>query len=154
MEYNGESAVNVLIDVVRDAAAGKACKMDAWATRYPTNVVDVARVLVDLASELSSATAARKPGSTAADISASRHSRPASAALSLKQQLPPILQFSTQWPCTKYEMCEVLASLHEPKLDLSTMVAVTDGPKPGETVRPKDCHLSNVSVLQRGRNQA
>lgn len=67
------------------------------------------------------------------------------AELSAKQKLPPILQFSTQWPCTKYDVCNVLADLHEPRLDVSGMVAVADGPKPGETVRPRDCHLSNVS---------
>lgn len=113
--------MNVLIDVVRDAAAGKAVKMDHWATRYPTNVVDVARVLRNLAE------------------------------LALKQKLPPILHFSTQWPCTKYEICQVLAGLSEPKLDISGMVAVAEGPKAGETVRPKDCHLSNVSRVWRLR---
>ncbi|KAG0044237.1 hypothetical protein BGZ83_010510 [Gryganskiella cystojenkinii] len=44
-EYNGESAVNVLIDSVQQ---GKATSMDHYAIRYPTNVADVARVIKDL----------------------------------------------------------------------------------------------------------
>ena len=39
---NGESAVNVLMDVV--LGEGKAGGMDHWALRYPTNTEDVARV--------------------------------------------------------------------------------------------------------------
>ncbi|KAF8981856.1 hypothetical protein BGZ46_002202, partial [Entomortierella lignicola] len=44
-EYNGESAVNALIDSVKD---GKVTTMDHYAIRYPTNVADVARVIKDL----------------------------------------------------------------------------------------------------------
>ncbi|WVR05110.1 dTDP-4-dehydrorhamnose reductase [Kwoniella sp. DSM 27419] len=47
VEYNGESAVNVLRDVVEDQS-GKTYKMDAYQVRFPTNVEDVARVLYDL----------------------------------------------------------------------------------------------------------
>lgn len=46
-EYNGESAVNLLQDVVEDQS-GKEYKMDHYQVRFPTNVEDVARVLVDL----------------------------------------------------------------------------------------------------------
>ncbi|CEP07814.1 hypothetical protein [Parasitella parasitica] len=48
-EYNGESAINVLIDVVLNH--GKAALVDNVASRYPTNVEDVGRVLKDLAAE-------------------------------------------------------------------------------------------------------
>ncbi|GJJ76460.1 dTDP-4-dehydrorhamnose reductase [Entomortierella parvispora] len=44
-EYNGESAVNILIDSVKQ---GKSGSMDHYAVRYPTNVADVARVIKDL----------------------------------------------------------------------------------------------------------
>ncbi|KAF9923715.1 hypothetical protein FBU30_006218 [Linnemannia zychae] len=44
-EYNGESAVNSLIDNVK---SGKTTSMDNYAIRYPTNVADVARVIKDL----------------------------------------------------------------------------------------------------------
>ncbi|EIW69634.1 hypothetical protein TREMEDRAFT_68791 [Tremella mesenterica DSM 1558] len=46
-EYNAESAVNIIRDVVEDQS-GKQYKMDHVQRRYPTNVDDVARVLFDL----------------------------------------------------------------------------------------------------------
>nr|XP_019013445.1 dTDP-4-dehydrorhamnose reductase [Kwoniella pini CBS 10737]OCF52226.1 dTDP-4-dehydrorhamnose reductase [Kwoniella pini CBS 10737] len=46
-EYNAESAVNILRDVVEDQS-GKQYKMDAYQVRFPTNVQDVGRVLYDL----------------------------------------------------------------------------------------------------------
>lgn len=42
---NSESAINILIDVVKSQKPGK---MDDWSPRYPTNVSDVARVLLDI----------------------------------------------------------------------------------------------------------
>ncbi|KAG9313538.1 hypothetical protein JVU11DRAFT_5865 [Chiua virens] len=44
---NSDSAVNTLIDVVRDQF-GKTYKMDDYAQRYPTNVLDIAAFLVRL----------------------------------------------------------------------------------------------------------
>ncbi|KAF8531133.1 hypothetical protein JB92DRAFT_3086723 [Gautieria morchelliformis] len=44
---NSDSAINVLLDVVQDQS-GKTYKMDHYATRYPTNVVDIAHFLVRL----------------------------------------------------------------------------------------------------------
>ena len=46
---NKESAVNILLDIVTDQS-GKQYKMDHYATRFPTNVVDVADFLVRLSS--------------------------------------------------------------------------------------------------------
>ncbi|TFK72105.1 NAD(P)-binding protein [Pluteus cervinus] len=46
---NSDSAVNVLLDVVLDQS-GKAYKMDHYATRYPTNIIDIANFLVRLTS--------------------------------------------------------------------------------------------------------
>ncbi|GMK58800.1 hypothetical protein CspeluHIS016_0602420 [Cutaneotrichosporon spelunceum] len=46
-EYNAESAVNVLVDVVKDQS-GKTYTMDDYQIRNPTCVEDVARVLFDL----------------------------------------------------------------------------------------------------------
>ncbi|KIM47045.1 hypothetical protein M413DRAFT_16545 [Hebeloma cylindrosporum] len=46
---NSDSAINILLDVVQDQS-GKTYKMDHYATRYPTNVVDVASFLVRLTS--------------------------------------------------------------------------------------------------------
>jgi len=44
---NSDSAVNILLDVVQDQS-GKTYKMDHYATRHPTNVVDIANFLVRL----------------------------------------------------------------------------------------------------------
>jgi S-adenosylmethionine synthetase len=44
---NSDSAINILIDVVLDQS-GKSYKMDHYATRYPTNVLDIADFLVRL----------------------------------------------------------------------------------------------------------
>jgi hypothetical protein len=46
---NAESAVNILIDVVRDQS-GKKYTMDHYQTRFPTNVLDIASFLVRLSS--------------------------------------------------------------------------------------------------------
>ncbi|KZW03564.1 NAD(P)-binding protein [Exidia glandulosa HHB12029] len=46
---NADSAVNILLDVVQDQS-GKTYKMDHFATRYPTNVVDIAEFLVRLSA--------------------------------------------------------------------------------------------------------
>jgi hypothetical protein len=47
---NSDTAVNILIDVVQDQS-GKKYDMDHVATRFPTNVLDIARFLVVLTSE-------------------------------------------------------------------------------------------------------
>lgn len=44
---NSDSAINILLDVVEDQS-GKKYKMDHYATRYPTNVLDIAAFLVRL----------------------------------------------------------------------------------------------------------
>ncbi|PFH49932.1 hypothetical protein AMATHDRAFT_62246 [Amanita thiersii Skay4041] len=46
---NSDSAVNVLLDAVLDQS-GKFYKMDHYATRYPTNVLDIANFLVRLSA--------------------------------------------------------------------------------------------------------
>ncbi|GAA5930012.1 hypothetical protein JCM3775_004486 [Rhodotorula graminis] len=116
-ESHSESAINILVESVRKAAKGEPVKMDDWAKRYPTNVADIARVLVELAEKSSSTT------------------------------LPSILHFSAQQEHTKYTIAQLFARLHNPPLELGdNLVRVSDGPKPGETVRPQDCHLSNRAI--------
>jgi len=44
---NSDTAINILLDVVQDQS-GKQYHMDHYATRYPTNVVDIAGFLVRL----------------------------------------------------------------------------------------------------------
>ncbi|KAH7923437.1 NAD(P)-binding protein [Leucogyrophana mollusca] len=47
--HNSDSAVNILLDVVQDQS-GKTYKMDHYASRYPTNVEDIASFLVRLSA--------------------------------------------------------------------------------------------------------
>lgn len=65
---------------------------------------------------------------------------------SITATLPPILSFSAQPDFTKYDICLLLASAHPTPLDLTKLVPVNDGPKEGETIRPRDCWMSNVSA--------
>lgn len=44
---NSDSAINILLDVVQDRS-GKKYNMDHYATRYPTNTIDIANFLVGL----------------------------------------------------------------------------------------------------------
>jgi hypothetical protein len=44
---NSDSAINILVDIVNDQS-GKTYTMDHYATRYPTNVLDIAEFLVRL----------------------------------------------------------------------------------------------------------
>ncbi|EKM54409.1 uncharacterized protein PHACADRAFT_258235, partial [Phanerochaete carnosa HHB-10118-sp] len=77
---NSDTAVNILIDIVSDQS-GKTYKMDHYATRYPTNVLDIADFLVRLTS------------------------------LPPTKAIPPILHYSAEEPFTKYEMCLVFAKI-------------------------------------------
>ncbi|EMD35673.1 hypothetical protein CERSUDRAFT_116405 [Gelatoporia subvermispora B] len=77
---NTDSAVNILLDIVADQS-GKTYKMDHYATRFPTGVVDIADFLVRLAT------------------------------LPPSRQIPPILHYSASEPFTKYEMCLIFARI-------------------------------------------
>ncbi|WFD31071.1 Vacuolar protein sorting-associated protein vps5 [Malassezia sp. CBS 17886] len=89
-QYDGESAVNVLLGMVRASDASRASRppatVDAHATRYPTNVADVARFLVDLCAW-------------------EQRMRHASDPV----QAPQTLHFSAGEAMTKYDMCLALA---------------------------------------------
>ncbi|KAH9941727.1 NAD(P)-binding protein [Epithele typhae] len=79
-EKNSDTAVNILLDVVTDQS-GKTYKMDHYATRYPTNVLDIADFLVRLIQ------------------------------LPSGKVVPPIIHYSAEEPFTKYEMCLVFARI-------------------------------------------
>ncbi|KAI0093052.1 hypothetical protein BDY19DRAFT_882653, partial [Irpex rosettiformis] len=102
---NADTAVNILLDVVTDQS-GKTYKMDHFATRYPTNVLDIADFLVRLSS------------------------------LPPTHPIPPILHYSAEEPFTKYEMCLVFAKIlglpHEhiiPDAEPYTGAAATTRPR-------------------------
>ncbi|KIX98544.1 uncharacterized protein Z520_05845 [Fonsecaea multimorphosa CBS 102226] len=120
-DNNKESAVNVLMDSLWKSQNEKV-KMDDWAIRYPTNVEDVARVCLDIAKLYTS----------------SPH----------PEELPRILQFSSEDRMTKYEITQKFAEIMG--LPLDGIVPDKDGGKPGPdgTLRPYDCHL-DTSELQK-----
>lgn len=120
---NSDSAVNILLDVVRDQS-GKFYKMDHYATRYPTNVVDIANFLVRLSGAW-----------ICFDIKTK-----ANAIKAYKKPIPPILHYSGGEPFTKYEICLVFAKI----LAVPHDHIIPDAEPPsgaGATTRPRDCHL-------------
>lgn len=74
--------------------------MDHFATRYPTNVLDIADFLVRLACE-----PAMFSAHLLARVSDTRSALPAT------KPLPPILHYSAEEPFTKYEMCLIFSKI-------------------------------------------
>lgn len=128
-DHNSESAVNVLLDALWKSQKEQV-KMDDWAIRYPTNVADVARVLVDIASQ------ARSESHGDHDT----------------LQIPRVLHFSSEDRMTKYEIVKVLAEIMA--LPVDGVVPDRDGGKPGPdgTLRPFDCHLDTAALKELGIN--
>lgn len=100
---NSDTAVNVLLDIVADQS-GKTYKMDHYATRYPTNVLDIADFLVRLAG------ACQVLPLHLLNFSTERITLTITA-LPATRQIPPIIHYSAEEPFTKYEMCLVFAKL-------------------------------------------
>ncbi len=116
---NGESAVNTLMDALYKT---EQVKMDDWALRYPTNTEDVARVCLDIAKI---------------------------ANTKRKQDLPKILQFSSEDRMTKYEICQTFGEIMG--LPVDHIIADKDGGKPKDgTARPYDCHLDTSELKNLG----
>ncbi|CAO3641278.1 unnamed protein product [Cunninghamella blakesleeana] len=87
VEYNGESAVNLLIDVVKNNT--KNGEMDNVCTRYPTNVDDIGRVIKDLAV---------KKLEQGSSVSGTYH-------------------FTAEEKLTKYDMCKIFADILKISID-------------------------------------
>ncbi|KAK0558144.1 Vacuolar protein sorting-associated protein vps5 [Tilletia horrida] len=125
---NDESAVNVLLNAIRppaDPALPKK-KMDACAVRYPTNVDDVARVLVDLVKKY--------------------------RATSDSEQVPEILHFSATEAMTKYDMSMIFTRL----IKVSGGLASTDHLDPEyelETLRREEEERRRLEEEARRRKQ-
>jgi len=108
---NSDSAINILLDVVQDQS-GKQYSMDHYATRYPTNVIDIAKFLVRLS-----------------DLSGVK-----------KDPLPPIIHYSAAEPFTKYEICLIFSQILS--LPHTHIIPDEEAPKgAGATTRPRDCQL-------------
>jgi S-adenosylmethionine synthetase len=127
---NSDSAVNILLDVVQDQS-GKTYKMDHYATRWPTSVLDIGDFLLRLSSMLSSI--------IFLDVLFLIIIIFTELAIETKRPIPPILHYSAEEPFTKYEMCLVFAKL----LGLPHTHIIPDAaePAPGSTPRPRDCKL-------------
>ncbi|KAK9768858.1 hypothetical protein K7432_000192 [Basidiobolus ranarum] len=80
-EYNGESAVNTLLDAVLNTE--KKTNMDDFAVRYPTNVEDIARVLKDLCVK----------------------------RVVQHEQIEGVYHYSAAQKLTKYKMCVIMAKI-------------------------------------------
>jgi len=137
---NSDTAVSILLDVVQDQS-GKKYDMDHVATRFPTNILDVARFLVVL-TKITSPSEIRPPAAQ----SVARTESSSAGAGSSGIPLPPILHFSAQEPFTKYEMCLEFAKI----LDLPTdhIIPITEVPKDA-TPRPIDTRLDILETEQR-----
>lgn len=122
--HNSDSAINVLLDVVQDES-GKEYKMDHFATRYPTNVLDIAQFLVRLCTSDDP----QPPASCSHECIA--HS---------SCQIPPILHYSAPEPYTKYEMCLVFAKILQ--VPIKHIIPDAEAPEGAAAVsRPRDCQL-------------
>ncbi|KAG8918726.1 hypothetical protein FRC01_001686 [Tulasnella sp. 417] len=116
---NSDTAINILLDVVQDQS-GKTYKMDHYATRYPTNTLDIAAFFHRLAAKF--------------------------PAESCSVPIPSIFHYSSAEPFTKYEICLIYAKI----LGVGHDHIIPDSEEPkGEAAvtRPKDCHLS-TSVIE------
>lgn len=147
-EMPGESAVNVLMDVLWKSQEGGKVGMEHWAKRYPTNTEDVGRVchgeflfyvcftricdviglicwVIDLAVKY------------------------LYAAPSERAKLPRVLQFSSEDEFTKYEICQLFGDIMG--LSVENIVPNTEGNDPeAEVQRPYDCHLSTRALRDIG----
>ncbi|RMD41705.1 hypothetical protein DV735_g3419, partial [Chaetothyriales sp. CBS 134920] len=125
-----ESAVNVLLQSLRKSqSGGEKVKMDDWAIRYPTNTADVGRVCADIAKLYTDKGKKKDDGD---------------------DELPRILQFSSEDRMTKYEISQKFAAITG--LSTDGLVADKDGGKPGPdgTLRPYDCHLDTSALKELG----
>lgn len=131
-ENNKESAVNVLLDALWKSQKEKVV-MDDYAIRYPTNTSDVGRVCVDIARLYTSVISGSYPTEKKAE------------------DLPSILQFTSEDRMTKYEIVEVLAEIMDLPID-GIMRDKESGKVPGKdgTLRPYDCHLDTEGLKSLG----
>lgn len=140
--------------------------MDHYATRYPTNVVDIANFLVRLSGESEPCSYVGRENTSLTGLFFLSPSIPSNFDLrnkiliflsfdafinfvhniSAKKEfkktatVPPILHYSAAEPFTKYEMCLVFAKI----LNLPHGHIVPDSEVPkgdSATTRPKDCQL-------------
>lgn len=119
--------------------------MDAYQVRFPTNVMDVGRVLVDLTrtSQLFPILLTKIPSSLNKATSL--------MCTDLEKPLPPILHYASPAPSmTKYDMTSIIASAL--KLSIAHVIPDRNRPesKPGQTERPENTQLSIKALSDLG----
>ncbi|KAI9006651.1 hypothetical protein CLU79DRAFT_880062 [Phycomyces nitens] len=117
VEYNGESAINILVDAVQSKTK---TLMDNVASRYPTNVQDIGRVIKDLLVN----------------------------KIDLGQDIKGIFHFSGTECFTKYTICQLFGSLLN--LPIDHLERQDEIPASAAVSRPKDAHLSNKRLEDLG----
>ena len=113
VEENKESAVNILIDAVKEAQNAPK-KFEHFAKRFPTNVDNVAGALAALSKWVKECT---------------------------DKDIEHTIHYTSTQPFTKFEMACIFADIL--KLSKQNLVADTEEPTGAAAVsRPKDCQLS------------
>ncbi|WFD06596.1 Vacuolar protein sorting-associated protein vps5 [Malassezia vespertilionis] len=123
-EYDGESAVNVLLGAIqpRDDASSK-ISMDAHARRFPTHVEDLARMLVQLCEIAQRRLRAAPP-----------------------QPMPPTLHLAAKKGMSKYEMCCIMSRAWNDACGAQVTTATCLDPvyqvdAHASTQRPENCEM-------------
>lgn len=133
-DYNKESAINVLMDGLRKSQKeGEKVVMDDYAIRYPTNTADIGRVCVDISKLYTSVLSSGEPSQR----------KP--------EDMPRILQFSSEDRMTKYEVVEKFGEIMGLPID-NVIRDQESGKKPAAdgTLRPYDCHLDTSELKKLG----
>jgi S-adenosylmethionine synthetase len=124
----GKSAVHPLVDAVYKAsrlgAEDAKIKVDDYALRFPTCTEDVGRIIVEIANRYLN----QKDG----------------------EELPRILQFSSEQKYTKWEMTKVLAEILGLPVDKLEPHDPTKDQAEGATQRPYDSHLDTSALKELG----
>ncbi|PWN48590.1 NAD(P)-binding protein [Violaceomyces palustris] len=126
-ESNDESAVNILLDAIKPPTnpSGPRKKCDAYCVRYPTNVSDVSKALLELCTAFT-------PDSP---------------------NMPPITHFSAKEAMTKYDMCNVLSRVSNGVgFDTSTshLDPEFEADPLATTTRPRHCKLDTAVIEDLG----
>ncbi|TPX56884.1 hypothetical protein PhCBS80983_g04227 [Powellomyces hirtus] len=121
-EYNSESAVNCLIDVIKDT--DKPTQMDDFQLRYPTNVADIARVITRM-TEKATLSNPDAPSSSSSLLTGPFH-------------------YSASETWTKYGMCVAIADILN--LPIKHLDPLREAPKEPIASRPHDAHLATIRL--------
>lgn len=110
--------------------------MDHYQVRFPTNVDDIGRLLVDLTRKWND-----------------HHERQVlnTAPKDLEKPLPAILHYASPAPAlTKYDMTKIIAKHLDLPIDHVKPDSARPVSKPGQTERPENTQLSTKSLEELG----